>query len=92
MTLRVTVGGVTAAPVTLATNGWHVLTYDLISLLGEARWRSDPTITCEFRVSPWVVPAEFGPSDDTRELGVGLGEVLWSGARPGSGDGQSGRD
>ena len=92
VTLRVTVGGVTAAPVTLATNGWHVLTYDLISLLGEARWRSDPTITCEFRVSPWVVPAEFGPSDDTRELGVGLGEVLWSGARPGSGDGQSGRD
>jgi O-antigen ligase len=92
VTLHVTVGGMTAAPVILATNGWHVLTYDLIAVLGEARWRSDPAITLEFRVSPPVVPAEFGASDDTRELGVGLGEVLWSGARPGSGDGQSGRE
>lgn len=82
VSLRVTVGGVRAEPVTLTRNGWHSLTYDLVARLGEARWRSQRTVTIEFVVSPVVVPARVGPSTDSRELGVGLGIVRWSGPSP----------
>jgi hypothetical protein len=78
-TLHVVVGGVAVDPITLSRNGWHVLTYDLSAVLGEQRSQSEDTITLEFMVGPIFVPARAGPSDDTRELGVGLGAVSWSG-------------
>ena len=86
VTLRVTIDGVPASRVTLGTNGWHALQYDLVALLGEARWRSYRTVTLRIVVNPTVVPARFGGSD-TRELGVGLGVVSWSGPRPDLGGG-----
>ena len=62
----------------LTRQGWHLLTYDLRGVLGP-RWESEPAITIAFRVQPTFVPAETGGSDDTRELGVGLGVVSWRG-------------
>lgn len=78
-TLRITVGGVAVDPITLSRTGWHTLSYDLVALLGKQRWRSEPTITVEFRADPVFIPAADGASNDTRELGVGLGVVGWSG-------------
>ena len=78
VTLLVTVDGVRMEPVTLPENGWHVLTYDLVAVVGEVRWRSQRTVTLEFHVTPTFVPARAGNSDDRRELGVGLGAVRWS--------------
>ena len=76
--LHVAVNGVETDSTTLLANGWHVLRYDLSALLGE-NWQSEDTITLDFRVTPTFVPARAGASDDTRELGVGLGVVTWSG-------------
>jgi O-antigen ligase len=87
VTLHIRVGGVPVEPVTLAANGWHRLTYDLPTVLGESRWRTQHTITLEFRVDPPVIPARIGSSDDTRELGVGLGVVQWGGSGGGGGGG-----
>jgi hypothetical protein len=84
VTLHLRVGGVPVESVTLVTNGWHALTYDLAAVLGEARWRSRRTITLEFRVDPPVVPARVGPSTDTRKLGIGLGAVRWGGSGGGT--------
>jgi O-antigen ligase len=81
--VHVNVGGVPADPVTFVKNGWHGLSYDLAVLHGESQWRSLRTITLEFRIVPPVVPARAGASDDTRELGIGLGDVQWSGAAGG---------
>jgi hypothetical protein len=81
--LQLRIGGAFVEPVTFVRNGWHVLTYDLTTVLGRERSTSQRAITLEFSVTPPVVPARIGPSDDTRELGVGLGVVQWSG----SGDG-----
>ena len=83
VTIRVTVDGVRMEPVTIETNGWHVLTYDLVTVVGEARWRSLRTVTLEFHVTPTFVPARAGNSDDKRELGVGLGAVRWNPPAPG---------
>jgi hypothetical protein len=69
-------------PLTLAKNGWLVLTYDLVDVIGDGRWRSQRTLTLEFHITPTFVPARVGGSDDRRELGVGLGAVQWSGPRP----------
>ena len=80
--LRVTVGGVPTEQILLVRNGWQMLTYDLIRILGEARWRSQRAITLELVVSPTFIPARAGPSNDTRELGIGLGIVRWSGPTP----------
>ena len=80
--LRVTVGGVPTEQILLVRNGWQMLTYDLIRILGEARWRSQRAITLELVVSPTFIPARAGPSNDTRELGIGLGLVRWSGPTP----------
>ena len=77
VTLQVTVGGVPVQTVTLEENGWHTLTYDLVAVLGQAGWTARRTITLEFVISPTVVPARVGPSTDTRELGIGLGELQW---------------
>jgi hypothetical protein len=38
----------------------------------------------EFTVVPPVVPARIGPSEDRRELGIGVGDVRWSGTATGS--------
>jgi len=67
---------------TLVRPGWQAVSYDLPAILGDATWRGQSSITLMFRVTPRFVPAEAGPSDDTRELGVGLGVVGWSGPRP----------
>jgi len=75
--LHVNVGGVPVHPATLTRNGWHKLTYDLVTILGEPRERLPRTVTLEFTVIPAVVPALVGPSDDRRELGVGLGVISW---------------
>ena len=84
ITVQVTIDGVSADLVMLTKNGWHVLSYDLVAVLGNDRWRSLRTVTLEFTVNPPVVPARVGPSDDRRELGVGLGEVRWSGISGGA--------
>ncbi|HJR58767.1 MAG TPA: O-antigen ligase family protein [Vicinamibacterales bacterium] len=73
----VTIAGVAVPPWTFTKNGWHVHTYDLAALVGEDRWRSQRTVTVEFRVRPTVVPAQAGPSSDTRELGIGVGALRW---------------
>jgi hypothetical protein len=73
----VTIAGVAVPRWTFTTNGWHVHTYDLAALLGEERWRSQRTVTVEFRVRPTVVPARAGSSTDTRELGIGVGALRW---------------
>jgi O-antigen ligase len=79
--LQVKIDGVTVEPVTLDRNGWHIVTYDLTEVLGNERWKSHRVITLEFNVTPPFVPARVSGSDDTRELGVGLGVVHWSGDR-----------
>jgi hypothetical protein len=75
-TLYVTIGGVDLPPVTLSRTEWQTLTYDVAALLGHERPGLE-TITVEFVVDPVFVPASAGASDDTRELGVGLGLVGW---------------
>ena len=80
--LLVTVDGSRAEPITLTTNGWRLVTFDLIGLVGEARWKSLRTVTLEFDVRPTVVPHAAGNSSDRRELGVGLAAVEWSGPSP----------
>jgi O-antigen ligase len=77
----VKIAGLAVPSLTFTQNGWHVHAYDLAALLGEERWRSHRTVTVEFLVHPPVVPARVGPSNDTRELGIGLGAVGWS-SRP----------
>jgi hypothetical protein len=79
VTVQATVGGVAVAPITFSQGGWHTVSYDLVALLGESGWRSRRVITVELRVSPTFVPAEAGGSNDTRELGAGLGVFMWSG-------------
>jgi O-antigen ligase len=79
-TLHVSVDGVPLGPVTFSRNGWHMLNWDLAEVLGEKRWQTEEAITIEVEVRPTFVPAEAGGSDDTRELGVGLGDVRWSAA------------
>jgi O-antigen ligase len=84
VTVAITIAGAPVTPPTLLKNGWYVLTYDLVTLLGEPRWKASQVITLEFVVRPTVVPARLGPSNDTRELGIGLGAVRWRGPVPGA--------
>jgi hypothetical protein len=76
--VEMTVEGKAVPPLTFTRNGWHVQSFDLVSLLGEERLRSLPAITVELVVRPAVVPARIGASWDGRELGIGLGVVRWS--------------
>ena len=82
VTVAITIAGAPVTPPRLSKNGWYVFTYDLVTLLGEPRWRASQAITLEFVVRPTVVPARIGPSNDTRELGIGLGAVRWRGPVP----------
>jgi hypothetical protein len=77
VTLELKIDGVRVDPVQLTTNGWLPLTYDLAQVIGEARLKSQPTVMVELNARPPVVPARVSASDDTRELGVGLGAVRW---------------
>lgn len=82
VTVRVKIAGAVTQELTLTRNGWHVVSFDLIQLMGEPQWRSQGTITLAFAVNPVFVPSESGASTDTRRLGIGLGEILWSGPLP----------
>jgi hypothetical protein len=80
--LRVSVNGIVVPRATLTTNGWHVLSYDLVALLGPARWSELRAVSLRIEITPTVVPAEVGQSDDRRVLGVGIGGVRWAGPAP----------
>jgi hypothetical protein len=77
VSLDLQIGGVHVPTIQLSRNGWHVFTYDLRALWGEQRWTTETTVTLLVTVSPPVVPARVGGSSDSRELGVGLGEIQW---------------
>jgi hypothetical protein len=77
VSLALRIGGVHVPTIQLSRNGWHVFTYDLRALWGEQRWTTETTVTLLVTVSPPVVPERVGGSSDSRELGVGLGEIQW---------------
>jgi hypothetical protein len=96
--LHVSLDGVPADRVIFERNGWHQVAYDLRTVLGKARWaaleaqgdrhsmeRRNNTIRAiwvQLRVEPTFVPAAVGESTDARTLGVGVGELAWSGDWP----------
>ncbi len=82
VTVEIKVGRAASQRLTLSRNGWHLVGFDLVGLLGEARWRSQGTITLTITATPVFVPAIAGVSGDTRQIGVGLGEIIWSGPAP----------
>jgi hypothetical protein len=81
VTVQPMIGGIAVDPITFRETGWHSVSYDLVGLLGEERWRSTRSITVQFRVTPIFVPARTGGSTDPRELGIGVGVFGWSGTR-----------
>lgn len=82
VTVAVSIDHVHVERLTLVRNGWHVLTFDVMNLLGEGPWQSQTVIKIVIEASPAFVPAEFGSTTDRRTLGVGLGDFVWSGPAP----------
>jgi O-antigen ligase len=80
VTVQPMIGGIAVDPITFHETGWHSVSYDLVGLFGEERWRSTRSITVQFRVTPTFIPARAGGSTDPRELGIGVGVFSWSGS------------
>jgi hypothetical protein len=82
VTVTVSVDNLASEQVTLTRTGWHIVSFDIVSVLGQGRWQSQSTVTFSIVVSPSFVPADSGSSTDRRKLGVCVGDVVWSGPPP----------